>query len=56
MEEARPDPDELLVDIMALETWRSHIDTRNGETAKKRKAAPFAVVPAAAPVAPGLSP
>lgn len=53
---AIPDPDELLVDIMALETWRAHIDKRSGETAKKRKAAPFAVVPAAAPVAPGLSP
>jgi recombinational DNA repair ATPase RecF len=37
---AIPDPDELLVDIMALETWRAQIDKRSGETAKKRKATP----------------
>ncbi|MFL6586572.1 MAG: AAA family ATPase [Luteimonas sp.] len=37
---AVPDPDELLVDITALETWRTHIEKRNGEVAKKRKATP----------------
>lgn len=34
---AVPEPDELLSDIMALETWRARIDKRGGETAKKRK-------------------
>ena len=37
---AVPDPDELLADVMALETWRARIDKRSGETAKKRKAVP----------------
>lgn len=37
---AIPEPDELLADIMALETWRAQIDKRSGETAKKRKAGP----------------
>lgn len=37
---AVPEPDELLADIMALETWRAQIDKRSGETAKKRKPAP----------------
>jgi len=46
---AVPDPDELLADIMALETWRTKIDKRSGETAKKRKEAPVPVVPAVAP-------
>lgn len=44
---AVPDPDELLADIVALETWRVHIDKRSGETAKKRKAGPVAAAPAA---------
>jgi hypothetical protein len=35
---AVPDPDELLADITALETWRTQIDKRSVETAKKRKA------------------
>ncbi|MGJ7542509.1 AAA family ATPase [Variovorax sp. LT1R16] len=43
---AIPEPDELLVDIMALETWRSQIDKRSVETAKKRKAAPVVTVTA----------
>jgi ABC-type cobalamin/Fe3+-siderophores transport system ATPase subunit len=46
---AVPDPDELLADIMALETWRAKIDKRSGDTARKRKEAP---VPAPAAVAP----
>jgi len=45
---AIPDPDELLGDIMALETWRAQIHKRGEETAKKRKAAPsIAVAPVA---------
>ena len=44
---AVPDPDELLADIMALETWRAKIDKRSVETAKNRKAAPIAALPAA---------
>ena len=44
---AVPDPDELLADIMALETWRATIDKRSVETAKNRKAAPVAALPAA---------
>lgn len=35
---AVPDPEELLADIMELETWRAQIHKRNEETAKKRKA------------------
>ncbi len=35
---AVPDPDELLADIAALETWRAQIEKRSVETAKKRKA------------------
>lgn len=46
---AVPDPDELLADIMALETWRTKIDKRSGETAKKRKAPPVPATPAVAP-------
>lgn len=46
---AVPEPDELLADIMALETWRVQVDKRSGETAKKRKAGPIAVAPTAAP-------
>ncbi|KAE8756114.1 AAA family ATPase [Paraburkholderia madseniana] len=34
---AVPDPDELLADITALETWRTLIEKRSQETAKKRK-------------------
>lgn len=41
---AVPDPDELLADIMALETWRAQIEKRSGETAKKRKGGPIAAV------------
>jgi energy-coupling factor transporter ATP-binding protein EcfA2 len=37
---AVPDPDELLADITALETWRGQIDKRSVETAKKRKIGP----------------
>ena len=44
---AVPDPDELLADIMALETWRAKIDKRSVETAKNRKAAPVSALPAA---------
>lgn len=46
---ARDLPDELLADIMALETWRGHVETRNVNTAKKRKAAPAVASVAAAP-------
>jgi energy-coupling factor transporter ATP-binding protein EcfA2 len=35
---AVPDPDELLLDITALETWREKIDNRSKDTAKNRKA------------------
>ena len=49
---AVPEPDELLADIMALETWRAQVEKRSGETAKKRKAAPIAVVPATAEATP----
>ena len=43
---AIPDPDELLADITALETWRARIHKRGEETTKKRKAAPpIAVAP-----------
>jgi hypothetical protein len=49
---AIPEPDELLADIMALETWRAQIDKRSGETAKKRKAVPVAAVASAASAAP----
>jgi AAA domain len=46
---AIPDPDELLADIMGLETWRAKIHKRGEETSKKRKAAPsIAVAPVAA--------
>lgn len=45
---AVPEPDELLADIMALETWRAQIDKRSGETAKKRKAGLAVAAPAAA--------
>jgi energy-coupling factor transporter ATP-binding protein EcfA2 len=34
---AIPDPDELLADINALETWRLAVEKRSGETGKKRK-------------------
>lgn len=34
---AVPDPEELLADIMELENWRSQIEKRNTETARKRK-------------------
>ena len=45
---AVPDPDELLADITALETWRAQIDKRSVETAKKRKAGPTATAASAA--------
>ena len=35
---AIPDPDELLADINALETWRLQVEKRSTETGKKRKA------------------
>ncbi|ATO34134.1 hypothetical protein DDI_2966 [Dickeya dianthicola RNS04.9] len=37
---AVPDPDELLEDILALESWRALVHKRSEETAKKRKAGP----------------
>ncbi len=37
---AVPEPDELLADIMALETWRAQIEKRSAETAKRRKSGP----------------
>ncbi len=49
---AVPDPDELLADITALETWRAQIEKRSGETAKKRKAGPVATSAPAAAIAP----
>ncbi|WP_022960131.1 MULTISPECIES: AAA family ATPase [Gammaproteobacteria] len=42
---AIPEPDELLDDIMALETWRGKIDKRSTETAKKRKTGPVPSTP-----------
>ncbi len=41
---AVPDPDELLSDIMALETWRAKIEKRSSNTAKARKAGPAVAV------------
>lgn len=35
---AVPEPDELLADIEALESWRTTIELRSKDTAKKRKA------------------
>lgn len=35
---AIPDPDELLADINALETWRLEVEKRSVETGRKRKA------------------
>jgi hypothetical protein len=32
-----PDPDELLVDIQALEEWRSEVEARSKDVSKKRK-------------------
>ncbi len=46
---AVPEPDELLADIMALETWRGQVEARNVNTAKKRKAGPAVAPPTAAP-------
>src|SRR3546814_13380164 len=40
---AIPEPDELLADIMALETWRGQIEKRSADTIKKRKARPAAI-------------
>jgi ABC-type dipeptide/oligopeptide/nickel transport system ATPase subunit len=37
---AVPDPDELLQDILALETWQEKVNKRGEETAKMRKANP----------------
>lgn len=34
---AVPDPDQLLKDIIALDEWRSNIETRSKETQKRRK-------------------
>jgi hypothetical protein len=34
---AVPDPDELLVDIDTLESWREHVEKRSKEVAKVRK-------------------
>lgn len=49
---AIPDPDELLADINALETWRLQVEKRSAETGKKRKAGPIA---ASAPAATATS-
>ena len=46
---AVPEPDELLTDIMALETWRGQIEKRSADTIKKRKAGPAAIQTTAAP-------
>ena len=46
---AIPEPDELLTDIMALETWRGQIEKRSADTIKKRKAGPAAIQTTAAP-------
>jgi len=46
---AIPEPDELLADIMALETWRGQIEKRSADTIKKRKAGPAAIQTTAAP-------
>lgn len=40
---AVPDPDELLADILALESWRTHIENRSKATAKKRKGSQLAI-------------
>lgn len=37
---AIPDPEELLTDILALESWREKVQKRSEDTAKKRKAGP----------------
>ena len=37
---AVPDADELLADILALETWRAQVEKRSIDTGKKRKAGP----------------
>ena len=42
---AVPDPDELLADIVDLETWRAKIEKRCVDVAKKRKAGPPALAP-----------
>ena len=47
-----PEPDELLADITALETWRTQIEKRSGETAKKRKGGSVAAVVPATTAAP----
>ncbi|MDO8050079.1 AAA family ATPase [Janthinobacterium sp. SUN211] len=44
---AVPEPDELLADIMALESWRTQIEERSVKTSKKRKAGPAAGIPTA---------
>ena len=41
---AVPEPDELLADIMALETWRVQNDERSKKTANRRKAGPTVAV------------
>ena len=41
---AVPEPDELLADIMALETWRGQNDERSKKTANRRKAGPTVAV------------
>ncbi|RZL94536.1 MAG: ATPase [Variovorax sp.] len=49
---AVPDPEELLVDIMELETWRARVNKRSDETARRRKARPAVVVSPATAIAP----
>ena len=39
---AVPEPDELLADITALETWRAKIEKRSSDISKTRKAGPLA--------------
>ncbi len=52
---AVPDPDELLADILALDTWRSKIQQRSEETAKKRKAGSIATAMTTATTPPSVA-
>lgn len=52
---AVPDPEELLTDIAALETWRAQIEKRSVETGKKRKSGTPTAVPSAATTAPSIT-
>lgn len=52
---AVPDPEELLTDIAALETWRAQIEKRSVETGKKRKSGTPTAVPSTATTAPSIT-